>query len=326
MDGFEINKFAGAVLVAGILTMVIGMFGDVLVPPHGAGHGPGAGQAPTAAAPPAPAIDPILPLLASADVAAGEASARKCIACHTFEQGGANKIGPNLWNTVGADKAHMEGFAYSSALAGMGGTWTYQNLDEFLFHPSRYVRGTKMSFAGIKDTQERANLVAYMRTFSDDPVPLPTEEEVQRVLEEAKAEPVVAAENVAAAVQPAETAPQVSLGELLAAADVAAGEKSARKCVTCHSFEQGGPNKIGPNLWNTVGAEKASHEGYAYSAVLGKLEGVWTFEELSQFIENPRAFAPGNKMTFVGIKDPKERANILAYMRSLSDDPQPLPQ
>ena len=102
-------------------------------------------------------------LLAQADAAAGEATFAKCIACHTIAQGGATGIGPNLWAVVGTGiGSHAPGFAYSSDLAGHGGTWTYENLDAWLKSPRAFAAGTKMSFAGLSDPQERANVIAYL--------------------------------------------------------------------------------------------------------------------------------------------------------------------
>ena len=117
--------------------------------------------------------DPIEPLLASADASAGEALVRRCTACHTLEKGGANRVGPNLFDIVNADKAHIDGFAYSTAMAEAEGTWTYENLSRFLFSPRDYTPGTKMNFAGLRRDADRANLIVYLRTLSDNPAPLP---------------------------------------------------------------------------------------------------------------------------------------------------------
>ena len=116
-----------------------------------------------------------------------------------------------------------------------------------------------------------------------------------------------------------------SVNALLADADIAAGEKLIRKCTACHSIDQGGANKVGPNLWNVVGAPKAGHDGFSYSRALTALDGAWTYEDLNQFLAKPKAFAPGTKMGFAGLKDVGDRANLIAFLRTLSAAPQPLP-
>ena len=122
--------------------------------------------------------EPILALLASADVAAGEKLAKKCTACHVFEAGGVNKVGPALWSIVNKAKASADGFAYSKALAEFGGEWDYQSLNGFLAKPKAYISGTKMNFAGLKKPEDRANMVAWMRTMADSQAPLPTAEDI----------------------------------------------------------------------------------------------------------------------------------------------------
>jgi cytochrome c len=113
---------------------------------------------------------------------------------------------------------------------------------------------------------------------------------------------------------------------LLAAADPTAGEKVAKKCISCHDFNKDGPNKVGPNLWGVIGRPIASHEGFSYSGALADKSGEWTWDDLDQFIASPKEFAPGTKMSFAGIKKEGERADLLAYLRTLSDNPVPLPE
>jgi cytochrome c len=94
--------------------------------------------------------------------------------CHTLEKGGPNRVGPNLWGVVDRPRASHPGYNYSSAMkAAKGGKWTFEELDKFLTHPQGYIRGTKMTFAGFQNPDQRANLIAYLRTLSDNPVPLP---------------------------------------------------------------------------------------------------------------------------------------------------------
>ena len=131
------------------------------------------GGAPTAAVAEKKVIEPITPLLASADVAAGEKAFKRCATCHSFEKGGPNKVGPNLYNVVGNQVGTVPGFAYSNALKAKGGQWGYDQLNAFLAKPKEWVPGTKMNFAGIKKAQDRANLIAFLRQHADTPLPIP---------------------------------------------------------------------------------------------------------------------------------------------------------
>ncbi|MBP2315143.1 c-type cytochrome [Azospirillum soli] len=174
----EWNKIFGAVLLAGLIAMLSGFVAEVLVHPrqlekaaYVVAMPEGQGKAETAAAPSGPA--PIGPLLASADPAAGQAASKACAACHSFDKGGANKVGPNLYGIVGAKHGHIDGFAYSDAIKGKAGDWNYDELNKFLYDPKAYAPGTKMTFAGLKKDQERANVIAYLRSLSDNPAPLP---------------------------------------------------------------------------------------------------------------------------------------------------------
>jgi cytochrome c len=113
-------------------------------------------------------------LLASADPKRGESVAKVCQTCHTFEKGGPNKVGPNLWGIVGRPKVEP-GFNYSAAMKAKGGDWTIPELNDFLANPRGYIPGTAMSFAGLPRPQQRADVIDYLNTLSDNPKPLPTE-------------------------------------------------------------------------------------------------------------------------------------------------------
>ena len=178
MDSTEINKGMAAILVAGIAYFVSGWISATLVhdvkPEHEVLKIEGAGPAVAAVAPKPEPLPLIAPLLVKADAAAGQALTKKlCVSCHTFIQGGKAGVGPNLYGVVGAVHGHMEGFNYSTALKSKTGPWTYEELNEWLHKPSEYAPGTRMTFAGLKDTQGRANIIAYLRTLSANPVPLP---------------------------------------------------------------------------------------------------------------------------------------------------------
>ena len=121
-------------------------------------------------------------------------------------------------------------------------------------------------------------------------------------------------------------AQQEPIEKLLASATVEKGEAAAKKCAACHTFGKGEPNRVGPNLYGVVGRERASHAGFNYSAGMKAKPGKWTIEELNTFLTNPKAFVPGTTMTFAGLPRGSERADVIAYLNSKSDNPAPLPK
>lgn len=177
----EANKAFAAVLTAGIVFMVSGVVGGLVVHPKRLAQpaitvpdAPGA--APAAAAAPAPAaLEPIAPLLANANVDNGRTIAqRQCAACHSFNEGGRNAVGPNLYGVVMAPHARAAGFNYSAALAGLKDKpWDYESLNAFLAAPARAIPGTRMAFAGLGQAQQRADVIGYLRTLDANPKPLP---------------------------------------------------------------------------------------------------------------------------------------------------------
>ncbi|MDP1752816.1 MAG: cytochrome c family protein [Reyranella sp.] len=171
------NTVAGCVLASALFAMVVGKVSNAVVHPHKLDKPAIAvvDEAPTAvAAAPAAELAPIGPKLAGANAEAGKAIFMKqCFTCHTTDKGGANKVGPNLWGIVDRKKASHEGFSYSSALQAKGGEWTYEDINHMILKPTAFVKGTKMAFAGLPKEQERADVIAYLRTMADSPKPLP---------------------------------------------------------------------------------------------------------------------------------------------------------
>ena len=181
MSGLEVNKILASIRLAILVVTVIGHLGDIIIDVE---HHemeetaykidvPDTGEVQSGVAPKEEIIEPISLLLFSASLEKGEKLFKKCSACHNYEKDSANKVGPNLWNLINRPKANVEGFAYSKALAEYGGDWGYEELAEFLYKPKKYIKGTKMNFAGLKKVKDRADLVYFLREHSDNPAPLP---------------------------------------------------------------------------------------------------------------------------------------------------------
>ena len=177
MDALKFNKIAAAILCGVLLIMVFGKIADFLVHPNTTVSN----SYPIEVADKAPEkpkedkvikIEPILMLLAGANIEAGQKISKKCVACHGFESGGKNKVGPNLYNIVNKTQAKAD-FSYSKALSSLSGQWSYQELNKFLYKPKLYAKGTKMSYVGLSKVKDRANLIAWLRTKSVNLAPLP---------------------------------------------------------------------------------------------------------------------------------------------------------
>ncbi len=320
MNSFELNKILGAVLGSVLILLAVHLGAQGLFAtekPAKPGYEIVVAKAGAKAAP-KKAETPLPVLLAHANVDKGKQIAKQCEACHSLAKGEPNKIGPNLYNVVDAPVAEGRGgYKFSSALKKKGGKWTYKDLFEWIKDPRAYAPGTLMTFSGIKSPEQRADVIAYLRTLSDNPQPLPKVEAAPKKA----AAPAAAPEKKAAA--PAKK----TLAQMFADANVDKGKQIARQCQACHTLEKGGPNRVGPNLYNVVDAPVAEgRNGYSFSSALKKKGGKWTYEALFKWIENPRGDVPGTMMTFAGIKDPQQRVDVIAYLRTLSDNPVPPPK
>ena len=178
MNGLELNKIAASILLAGVVAMLVANITDAIYMPHYHDNVRGYTAPVTITAPKATDAAPTEPikigqLMAAADPARGQGDIKKCAICHDFTDGGPNKVGPNLWNVLGGPKAHRKDYNYSAAMSSKGGTWTYEEIFHFLNGPRAFLPGTKMSFPGFSKPQDVADVIAYLRTLSNSPLPLP---------------------------------------------------------------------------------------------------------------------------------------------------------
>ena len=177
MESLEFNKVAGAILATGLLVLGLKNFGTELFKteaPEKPGFAVEVAQAATTAGAGDVKAEALPVLLAKADVEKGMGVAKACLSCHSLEKGGANKVGPHLWDVVGRKMGSAEGFAYSEGFKAMGDkAWDLESLNLWLKAPKEFIKGTKMAYAGITKDQDRANVLAYLNTLSDAPKELP---------------------------------------------------------------------------------------------------------------------------------------------------------
>jgi cytochrome c len=245
---------------------------------------------------------PIEALLAKADPAAGADVFKKCMSCHTVTQGGANGIGPNLYGVVGDSIAQGRGgFAFSDALKAHTGKWDFKLLNQWLTDPRAFAAGTKMTFAGLDSPQDRANVIVYLNSQGSN-LPLPA------VTASAASGPAAGA----AAAPAAGAAPAVAL-----VGDPVKGAEIFKRCGSCHTINQGGANGIGPNLSHVFGDDVGKGRGgYAFSDPVAHKGGKWDAAALDKWLTSPSGDIPGTKMTFAGLDNAQDRADLIAYLKA----------
>ena len=179
MDSFELNKIIAAILMVALLVIGIGKLSDIIFyveKPKTPGYSVEVETLATASTSSSSLeedkID-ISALMAMGDIAHGEKVFKKCAACHSIVKGGKNAIGPALYNVVGRKIGVIEDYKYSKALAGYGKEWSFEELNGFLIKPAKWIKGTKMAYAGLRKEKDRASVIKYLNENSDSPLPLP---------------------------------------------------------------------------------------------------------------------------------------------------------
>ena len=349
MNSHKANMYVGAVIGSLLFFLLLNFFSDLIY--VGRGHSEHEAlafavevEAATTEGGEAETSVDWAALVAAADSANGEKVFGKCKACHKVTDG-ANGVGPALWGIVGRDVASVAGYSYSDAVTAIDGNWDLEELSAFLESPKAYAPGTKMGFAGLKNIQDRVDLIVYLNQADGTPtemVPAGAASEAASGTStvEAAVEAVTAAtqgateaattvtETVTETVTAAAEAVAAATGgddfaSLIASADADAGKKIYRKCKACHKAEEG-KNGVGPSLWGVVGRDVGSVEGYKYSDAVMGMEGNWTGANLDAYFADPKAFIPGNKMSFPGLKDPQDRVNVIVFLNQADGTPEPL--
>lgn len=214
---------------------------------------------------------------AAGDVEKGKKVAKKCKACHTLKKGGRNKLGPPLYGVLDRAAGSVKTYKYSKAMMKSGITWDEHTFNDYITKPRKVVKGTKMSFGGVKKATQRADLLAYFKTLREEGA-----------------------------------ATNAIVG------NVEAGKKVALKhCKVCHSFNKGGKVVFGPNLWDIAGKPAAAIKGFKYSKALKNSGLIWTEKNIIGFMSDPENFVKGTTARFPGLKTAKDKADIVAYIKTL---------
>ena len=303
--------------------------GDASAAPAAEAAAPAAEAAAPAAAPAAEAVaaagdaTTLVARLAAADVAAGGKVFEQCAACHTLD--GTNSVGPYLNGVLGRATGQATGYEYSEANIAAAQTWTASTIYKYLVDPQSVLPGTKMTFAGLPNDQDRINVIAWLLsnggvadkdvTSAQDALALGAAQAAAAAATPAAAAPAAVADAAAPAV--AAEAPAAAGSDFaarMAAADVEAGAKVFAKCKACHKVD--GKNAVGPHLDGLFGRVSGAVEGFKYSDANKEAGVTWTAEVLDAYLADPKAYMPGNKMTFVGLPKPEDRANVIAWLQA----------
>lgn len=212
---------------------------------------------------------------------------KRCQNCHTIDEGGYHRAGPNLYGVLGRKIASLPDFDYSPALKEYGGVWTTEALDSFIERPGHVAVGTDMTFRGIRNKGDRQALTYFLALQGKGTVNIEVTDTLLAVLGEG---------------------------------DAARGKRLFRPCRTCHSFKKGASHKVGPNLYGIVGREIASAPGFGYSEQLIRHKGTWTPEHLNSFIFEEKKFTQGTHLAFRPLTELSDRADLIAWLRTLSPD------
>lgn len=256
-------------------------------------------------------------LWADADPAKGEKIFAKCRACHKAEQG-ANAVGPYLYGVVGRKVDSAEGYSYSGALEKVVKVWTPEHIFHFIKNPKAYAPGTKMGFAGLSDPKDRANVIKYLDSLDGNlhDVAAPAGDSAAASTDQAAASTDQAAASGDQGNAAASGGGGNDFASMVASADVEHGKKIFNKCRACHKIAEG-QNAVGPSLYGVVGRDVATEAGFSYSDALKSVGGKWTEDKLNEWLTNPAKFAPGTMMGFPGLKSEKDRAAVVAYLKSV---------
>jgi cytochrome c len=308
-DPLLLNKIAGGILTGSVLTGT---------------EAPKKAEIKIASNTPQPQgeqVAPVVGLIRDADVKKGQAFVQQqCSACHSVNQGGANGVGPNLYGVMGAPMFAKAGYSFSGAAKKKAhGNWTYHKMNLWLHDPQDYVPGTRMSYPGIKNVHQRADVIAYLRTLAKTPIPLPK----KGASETASA----GGGKSAGASGPLASAGAPVIKTLYAKASVAKGKSFfGQQCAACHSANKGGANGVGPNLYGVLDDKMFAKSGYSFSSAAKKAaQGKWTPHEMNEWLYDPQKAVPGTRMGYPGIRNNQTRADVIAYLNSLSDHPAKLP-